>query len=63
MINWEDDPEPNQLFVKAVACDLNPGATDKQGKIKPVAANVYVDDAFSTCVGKENMKKALAAII
>ena len=63
MIIWEDEPEVQPVFVQAVACDLNPGVLDEQGNMKPVPTNIYVDDALLACVGKENMMKALAAVI
>ena len=63
MIQWKTDCPAGQTFTRAKACPVNPGIMNADGKMKPLRAKIYVDDALMAAMGLESMKKLLAAVI
>ena len=61
LLKWDDSPSTK--LVQIVKCKLNQGVPDKNGEIKPLMANIYVDDILGASTFKETTNKLLTAII
>jgi hypothetical protein len=60
MLVWKDDDTTTCELVQAVKCRINPGILDRHG---PLKAYIYVDDILASALGKQMMRRLLAAII
>jgi hypothetical protein len=45
MVKWHDEKET--IICRAHPCDINQGVLDDSGKVKPLEANIYVDDILA----------------
>ena len=63
MLIWDSSCSKEKDFVTAKPCPLNPGILDEQGKMKPLRALMYVDDALMAAPGRKHMEQLLAAAI
>jgi hypothetical protein len=63
MVKWHDEPDTTPDLCRAHPCDINHGVLDDSGKIKPLEANIYIDDILATAAFKEHMIRLLAATI
>jgi hypothetical protein len=62
MISWAPlDLAPD--LARAIPCSINTGLLDNQGNRVPLPARLYVDDALTLAISKENMEQVLAALI
>jgi hypothetical protein len=62
MISWAPlDPAPD--LARTIACSINTGVLDNQGNRVPLPARIYVNDALTLAISKENMEQVLAALI
>ena len=61
MVKWQDEKETT--ICQAHPCDINQGVLDDSGKVKPLEANIYVNDILAAAALKENMMRLLAATI
>jgi hypothetical protein len=62
MIFWAPlDLAPD--LARAIPCLINTGVLDNQGNRVPLPARIYVDDALTLAISKENMEQVLAALI
>ena len=61
MVKWQDEKET--IICRAHPCNINQGVLDDLGKVKPLEANIYVDDILAAAAFKENMMRLLAATI
>ena len=61
MVKWHDKKET--IICKAHPCDINQGVLDDSGKVKPLEANIYVDDILAAAALKEIIMRLLAATI
>jgi hypothetical protein len=62
MISWVPlDPAPD--LASAIPCSINTGILDNQGNRVLLLARIYVNDALTLAISKENMEQVLAALI
>jgi hypothetical protein len=62
MISWVTlDPAPD--LARAIPYSINTGVLDDQGNRVPLPARIYVDDALTLAISKENMEQVLVALI
>jgi len=61
MVKWQDKKET--IICRAHPCDINKGVLDDLGKVKPLEANIYVDDILAAAAFRENMMRLLTATI
>jgi hypothetical protein len=62
MISWAPlDPAPD--LARAIPCSINTTVLDNQGNMVPLPARIYVKDALTLAISKENMVQVLAALI
>jgi hypothetical protein len=62
MISWATlDLAPD--LARAIPCLVNTCVLDNQGSRVPLPARIYVEDALTLAISKENMKQVLAALI
>jgi hypothetical protein len=50
-------------LVRALPCNINPGVLDSNGNVKPMTADIYVDDILSAAAFWDKMIRLLAATI
>jgi hypothetical protein len=62
MVKWHNKPDTTPDICQA-HCNINHGVLDNLGKIKPLEANIYVDDILAAAAFKEHMIRLLAATI
>ncbi len=64
MISWATlDPDPD--LARAIPCLINTGVLDNQGNRVPLPAKIYVSNALTLAISKENMnmEQVLADLI
>jgi hypothetical protein len=62
MVSWAIlDPAPD--LARAIPCLINTGVLDDLGNRIPLPARIYVDNALTLVISKENMEQVLAALI
>jgi hypothetical protein len=62
MISWATlDSAPD--LARAIPCSINTSVIDDQGNRVPLPARIYVDDALTLAISKENMEQVLVALI
>ena len=45
MVKWHDEKET--IICRAHPCDINQGVLDDSSKVKPLEANIYVNDILA----------------
>jgi hypothetical protein len=63
LLKWDEKHTPQLELVQAFGCEINQGVKNKLGVIKPLTANIYIDDILGTSAFKEYIIRLLAAII
>ncbi len=58
-----EDIKPRPNLVRVFPCKINSGVTDDNGNLRPMMANIYVDDILAAAACQDNMTKLLAAVI
>lgn len=61
MLKWDDNPQ--ELYVPAAPCALNPGVINADGNERPPQSRFYVDDALLAAINRWRMMLLLAATI
>jgi hypothetical protein len=62
MISWAPlDPAPD--LARAIPCTINTGVLANQGNRVLLPARIYVNNALTLAISKENMEQVLAALI
>jgi hypothetical protein len=63
LLKWDEKHTPQLELVQAFSCKINQGVKNELGEIKPLTANIYVDNILGTLAFKEYVIRLLAAII
>jgi hypothetical protein len=63
LLKWYEKHTPQLELVQAFGCKINQGVKNKLKEIKPLTANIYVDDTLGALAFKEYIIRLLAAII
>jgi hypothetical protein len=63
LLKWNEKHTPQLELVQEFGCEINQGVKNELGEIKPLTANIYVDDILGTSAFKEYIIRLLAAII
>ena len=63
MLIWDSSCSKEKGFVPAKPCPINSGILDEHGKMKPLRALMYIDDALMAAPGRKQMEQLLAAAI
>ena len=58
---WNNKKET--IICQAHPCDTNRGVLDDSGELKPLEANIYIDDILAAATSKKAMMSLLAATI
>jgi hypothetical protein len=62
MISWAP-LDPAQDLARAIPCLITSGILDDQSNRVPLPVRIYVDNALTLAISKENMEQVLAALI
>ncbi len=62
MISWAPLDLATDL-ARVMSCSINTGVLDNQGNRVPLPARIYVHNALTLAISKENMEQVLAALI
>ena len=63
LLKWDEKHTPQLELVQVFGCKINQGVKNELGKIKPLTANIYVDNILGALAFKEYVIRLLAAII
>jgi hypothetical protein len=63
LLKWDEKHTHQLELVQAFGCKINQGVKNELGKIKPLTANIYVDNILGALAFKEYVIRLLAAII
>jgi hypothetical protein len=63
LLKWDEKHTPQLELVQAFGCKINQGVKNKLGEIKPLTANIYVNDIIGASAFKEYVITLLAAFI
>ena len=64
LLKWVKKPSIGQATLCQVQpCEINRRILDESGKVRPMEANIYVDDIHASAPFKERMLQLLAAIV
>ncbi len=62
-LKWLEDIKPRPNLVRAFPCKINSRVMDNNGNLRPMMANIYVNDILVATAHQDNMTKLLAAVI
>jgi hypothetical protein len=62
-LKWDEKHTPQLELVQAFGCEINQGVKNELGEIKPLTANIYVNNILGASAFKEYVIRLLAAII
>jgi hypothetical protein len=63
LLKWDNRNTHQHKLLQAFGCKTNQGVQNKVWEIKPLTANIYVDDILGASAFKEYVIRLLAAII
>ena len=63
LLKWDKCNIHQHELIQAFGCKINQGVLNELGEIKPLTANIYVDDILGASAFKEYVIRLLAAII